>query len=115
MANITGLVYEAASGLVTGTFKDTATDLGIQPTTLNVTVFDRDTGTVLRADAGLIPVSTYVSAGGVLTFYLNATDNAIITTGKDSEIHVVRFTWTWTAQAATQTGKQELQYEVINL
>lgn len=115
MATTLGLVYEAASGLVRGTFKDVATDIGLQPATLNVKVYDRDTGTVLRADAALTPVSTYVTSAGALTFYLTAADNAIITAGKDSEIHVILFTWTWTAQAATQTGKQELQYEVINL
>lgn len=113
------LVYEAASGLVTGVLTDMGTGLGIQPATLGVFIYDRDTETAILGTAAspatLSPVATYVDASGNLTYYIAPSSNTITTAGKDKEIHVARFNWTWTAQGATQTGKEEIPFEVINL
>ena len=108
-------VYEGASGLVTGVLRDTATETGIQPQSLSVYIYDRDSETELLPLTALTPVATYVDASGNLVYYISPSANIIIATGKEREIHVLRLTWTWTAQSATQTGKEELHFEVINL
>lgn len=113
------LIYEAASGVVTGVLTDMGTGLGIQPSTLGVFIYDRDTETAILGTAAtpssLSPVSTYVDASGNLIYYITPTNNALTNTGKDTETHTIRFTWTWTAQGATQTGKEELNFSVMNL
>jgi len=109
------LVYEAASGLVTGTLVDQGPGTGIQPATLRVFIYDEDTETTLLADQALTPISTYVDANGKLTYYILPSANSIVNSNKTSEIHTIRFTWTWTAQGATQTGKEELAFAVTNL
>jgi len=113
--SIAATVYEDASALITGVLKDTATDTGIQPETLLVSIYDRDTEQVLLPESGLTPVSTYVDSSGNLTYYISAAYNTIVNDGKQHETHVIRFGWTWTAQGATQTATTELQFNVINL
>jgi len=115
MPKLTGLVYESASGLVRGQFKDVATDTGIQPATLRVFIYDQSSLTTILADIALSPVSTYVDASGNLTYYISAANNTLIGANNETETHVIRFTWTWTAQAATQTGIEELEFNVFNL
>ena len=113
--SIAATIYEGASALITGVLKDTATDIGVQPQTLSVSIYDRDTEEVLLPESGLTPVSTYVDSSGNLTYYIPAAYNTIENDGKQHETHVIRFGWTWTAQGATQTAKTELQFNVINL
>lgn len=108
-------VYEGASGLVTGVLKDTGTGNGIQPQSLSVQIYDRDSATVILSDTSLTPVSTYVDANGNLTYYIPAANNTILDNTKQQEIHVLRLVWTWTAGGATQTAKEELQFIVTNL
>ncbi len=113
------LVYEGGSGLLTGKIVDNGTGLGIQPATLTLFIYDRDTGTAFLGTAvapvNLTPVATYVDASGNLTYYIGTAANVIQTAGKEIEIHVARFAWTWTAQGATQTGREEIQFDVTNL
>lgn len=109
------VIYEGATGLITGILKDTGTGLGLQPQTLSVLIYDRDSGTVILTDTPLAPVATYVDAGGNLIYYISAANNTILDNVKQQEIHVARFTWTWTAGGGTQTAKEELQFVVTNL
>lgn len=114
-----GLIYEAASGAATGQIFDEINGIGFQPATLSVFIYDRDSGTALLGTAAtpssLSPVATYVDSSGNLTYYILPAYNSVINANNDNEIHVARFTWTWTAQGQTQTGKEELQFNVTNL
>ena len=113
--HLSNFTYEAASGLITGQFRDTGPDIPIVPATLSIMIFDRQSGTIIKIATNLTPISTYVDVNGNFTYYILPSDNTILDSTKDREIHVARLVWTWTAQGNQQTGKSELQFEVVHL
>lgn len=69
----------------------------------------RENANVLDATIGT------VTSAGVLTLKLTTSDNAMIDSNKEKEVHVIALTWTWTDGAGvSKTGKQEFEYEVFN-
>lgn len=113
MANVSIEFNAGASGYITGSFTDTATGTVTQPTALNWTLFDRDSNTIIGSHNNESLTPATVAPSGVLAHYLATTDNNIINSANDLEIHVARYIWTW--GSPTKTGIQEIQLNIRKL
>lgn len=100
-------IEKAALATLTITLFNKPTDGDPTPSVIN----SRNAQSVLDANGGT------VTAAGVLTMKLDASDNTIIDTTNiavgEHETHVARLTWTWTDDDGdTRTGIEELEFDV---
>ncbi len=111
--------YEGGSYYVTATIVD-ETGTAIPSTTLAtlvLTLYDRETGTIINSVSQTNILNTgrgTVSATGELTITLTPADNALVTSAKAREQHVMLVEWTYPAGGA-KAGKQELEFSVDNI
>jgi hypothetical protein len=83
--------------------------------TLTLTLYDRDTGTILNsrnAQDVLNKANVTVGEDGALVWELQPADNVIVSDGKSLEAHVALFTWTW---GSGKSGRHEVPILVENL
>ena len=112
------VVKSGATHKVTATLKDYAAVAINKASLLTLTMTLKDgTGAVVNARSAVNVIDAnggYVSNAGVLSLYLTATDNTIISTtlDKESRILLLAFTWNDGVDAANQTGIAEYLYMV---
>lgn len=85
-------------------------------TTLTLTLYDEQTGTILNARSAqnvLNANNVVVDANGVLTWTMQPADNALVTSTQVVERHIALFTFTWSG--GTKTGRWEAAFTIANL
>lgn len=96
-----GTISEGTTGQITFTIEENG--VGLQPTTLSITLYDEETGTIIggRDNSTLSPVSNYVTGLGVLTYNLIVGESNLVSTDvkKVAAYHRVVFKWTWSGGA----------------
>lgn len=84
--------------------------------TLTLTLYDRQTGTILNSRDGQDVLNTNgvtVDSAGLFAWGLTPLDTIIIDVTKALETHVGLFTWTY--DSGTKTGRHEIVHVVRNL
>ena len=111
-------VFEGTNCILRGTITDDSDPpVGIAAasiTDLRWTLYEVTSGskTVIGTivNTQLTPVSTYVPSTGVIQIPITAAQNAIVTSGKESERHVVMLKFT---HSSGKINKGEFEFEVL--
>lgn len=117
MADTAFAVKERSTQKYTATIKDEADAAiaGTSLTTLTLTLYDEETGTILngRDDQNVLNANNVtVDGAGLLTWTMQPLDNQIVTTALAQERHLALFEWTYAAGA--KSGYHEIAFVVIN-
>jgi hypothetical protein len=107
MSSLSDLIVDT-SGRVTGQIVDHL-EVGFKPTTCVFTLFDSATRAIINSRNATDCLAS-IDTNGNLSHALTRADQAIITVGNESELHVIHFKWTY--NAAADAGAADLEYTV---
>lgn len=90
--------------------------IGMLPETLSLTLFDRETKTIIneRSEQDVLNTNGItIDENGNVEWVMMANDNPIIDDTKNVETHVMQFNWSWSNSMKNESA--EIWINVINL
>lgn len=86
--------------------------------TLRLTFYDQDTAGIIntRTDQDALNANDVAVSNGVVTWSMQVDDTPIVTAGKEHEIHVAEWEWTYQAGATppTLTARHKARFRTRN-
>jgi hypothetical protein len=98
------------SARVTGSIENAITGVAFEPTTLEFTLYDRASETIINSRDAVSLTPGTVAPGGALAHSLLAADVALVDSEAEVETHVIRYKWTYNAGA--DVGIAEIAFNV---
>jgi hypothetical protein len=107
---VTEEVVERTTSLLTGTITRDDGVTGFKPSTLLLTLYDKNTGTVINSRSASDVLSS-VDASGALALQLHPLDNVILDATRNTEKHRALLYWTW---GSGEAGAHTFEFTVRN-